>query len=833
MADLAMPYLLLLVVTALMAAGLAAIVARRPDADGAHAMSALLVAVLVWVLAYAGELLAEPLATKQLFAKIQYAGIVTVPATWLIVAARYTHADAWVSRRSLALLAAIPLTTLCLVWSNETHGLIWREIWFDSQTAVPALQVRYGPWFWAHALFSYGCLAVGSWLLARGTLRSQKLHRWQGGTLLLSIALPWLANALYLLRIWPLYPLDPSPVASGVSTIIFGWCLLSFRLLDVVPVAPGMVMSTLRDGVLTEGPEGAQLSASLDFAGLESGQFQLEVVPYDLRLCIRGALDSGRPRAAEKQLGLSMAVDDEIPAILLGDPGRLRQILVLLLDNAIKFTEAGSVSVTVTAHPLDKRRLELQLAVQDVGAGTTQAVRGRLFQMFLQDDRAATRRHGGSGLALSRRLATLMGGRSWLTSAQDKGSTVYIVIPAQRAPDRAQFFLPEVVPYVVGKRALIVGDTAMAREFLELQARAWGMKAWTADSVEDVPVWLGQGERFDVALLAVEGPGGEIVRLITLLRDARTREELPLVLVITHNGSPELYRVAAGRAEAILHGPFNMARLHAVLLQLLAPAHAGTSGDLIKGAEARALRVLLVEDDPTNQVLAEQFLHRLEHHVETVDNGFDALAALERSRYDLVLLDEQLPGMDGLAVARAVNQRWGRLDRPPLVALTANAALGEREHFLAAGMDDYLSKPVSLEALQEVIARHIPDAPPGGQGGASSAAQVATPEARPWRGSLSEGAFGIIVAMYLQDTQQLLGELRTALARGQRETIAHLAHKLRSSSAIVAAEQLSLGCGDLEAVALTSSQAELSVAIEAISAEFDRVRSALSGRPPL
>lgn len=967
MFGLTLSYELLLLCIAGLVAALAAVIRRRPQVAGSPAMLALMAAVVVWVLAYAGELAAPSLAAKTLFAKIQYLGIVAVPPLWVVFALQYTHTAHWPARR-LALLAAIPAATLLLVWSNELHGFHWRSVALEPPGSAPALVVAYGPWFWVHTAYAYACLAAGSWLLGRATLQSHHLYRWQGGTLLLAVALVWASNAAYLAGLWPLAPLDPSPLAFGISTLIMGWCVLRFRLLDIAPVAPRAVIGKMRDGVLvldrhgrvvelnpaaanalgctadaalgepaerlpaaaailaayqagqtsrselTLGPPAdpcsyevsvapladrhgapagtlvllhdvserkraeaaaataararseflahlshevrtplnsvlgaaslllatrpsdeqrrlveliqsgggallATLSRLLDFAQLESGRLELELAPFELRRCVEEALDGVRARATARGLALELAVADGTPAVLVGDQGRLRQILAALLDNAVAFTAENAVQVAVSARTCDDGRVEARFAVRDVGPGFATEQSDDPFQPPAGDDGTAAQRHAGLGLALCRRLCELLGGAIWLEGEPGQGATVVFTVVAERPPDGVSFHLPGWTTPLQGWRVLIIGGPAAMRHALELQLRAWGAHPWATGSGDEALSRVRQGEPFDVALLAGPPDDLEAHALLPALRAERPAGELPLVLLAYPGLDLDAYHAGAGLVQAMLPRSTRMAQLYAVLCTLADPEPAGEVGP-----PPEQLPVLLVEDDRTNQVLAEHLLRRLGYSVQVVESGPLALAALERERYQAVLLDVQMPGMDGLAVARAITRRWTRARRPPLIALTANVLLGEREQCLAAGMDDYLSKPISLESLRQTLARH-----------SAGARRESSPGAGPFDAALAraqfqqlgQAAFAAMVGAYIADAAELLAEMDAAVESGANTRLAALAHKLKSSSAILAARRLSALCAELEAAAPQAPAAELRKRLDAIRAEYAAVAAAL------
>ncbi len=454
----------------------------------------------------------------------------------------------------------------------------------------------------------------------------------------------------------------------------------------------------------------------LDFSKIEAGRMDIEAHPFDLRECVESALDLVSTRAADKHLDLAYLFEGEVPVAITGDVTRLRQILLNLLANAVKFTESGEVVLTVTARPSASGQVELTFAVHDTGIGLTPEGMGRLFQSFSQADSSTTRKYGGTGLglAISRHLAELMGGRMWAESAgPGHGSTFSFTIeaPIAEAPrvGLRDFVGPQ--PELRGKRLLVVDDNATNRRVLALQADKWGMASRATESPAEALRWLVAGEAFDAAILDMHMPEMDGLELAGRVRALRA--ELPLMLFSS------LGRREAGDSEglfgAYLMKPMRQSQLFDALATLLLhdiperPA-APAKPTLDPGMAARhPLRILLAEDNVVNQKLALRLLQLLGYRADLAANGAEAIGSVERQTYDVVLMDVQMPEMDGLEASRRITAQWAAAQRPRIVAMTANAMQGDREMCLAAGMDDYLTKPIRVdqlvEALEQVVAR--------------------------------------------------------------------------------------------------------------------------------
>jgi CheY-like chemotaxis protein/nitrogen-specific signal transduction histidine kinase len=441
----------------------------------------------------------------------------------------------------------------------------------------------------------------------------------------------------------------------------------------------------------------------LDFSKIEAGRMDIESHPFDLRECVESALDLIGARAAEKQLDLAYLFEGEVPAAIRGDVTRLRQVLLNLLSNAVKFTERGEVVLLVSA-----QGDELHFVVRDTGIGLSEEGKGRLFQKFSQADSSTTRKYGGTGLglAISRLLAELMGGRMWVESAgPGHGSSFHFTIraPAAELPGGARRDFIGTQPALKGRRLLVVDDNATNRRILALQVAKWGMAVQDTEDPQRVLQMLA-GAPFDLAILDMHMPGMDGAELAARIREAGHR--LPLVLFSSlgrREASDDLFAAALAK-------PLHQSQLFDTLVTLL--GHEGaekTAQPAAKPkidaslAERHPLRILLAEDNVVNQKLALRLLQQMGYRADLAGNGIEAIESVERQTYDLVLMDVQMPEMDGLEATRRITARWPAGARPRIVAMTANAMQGDREECLAAGMDDYVVKPIRVDALVEAL----------------------------------------------------------------------------------------------------------------------------------
>jgi PAS domain S-box-containing protein len=449
----------------------------------------------------------------------------------------------------------------------------------------------------------------------------------------------------------------------------------------------------------------------LDFSKIESGRLELEQVEFGVRECVEGALDLLAPRVAEKGLDLLYEIADGVPGTVRGDSTRLRQVLVNLLSNAIKFTKDGEVVLSLRQGAATADRIELVFAVRDTGIGIPLEAQARLFQHFSQVDASTTRKYGGTGLglAISRRLVEMMGGQLWVESAVGQGSTFHFTVVVQSVPSAPRPFHATGFADLAGKRLLVVDDNATNRRILSTQATGWGMHARAASSPAEALEWLRAGSHFDVAILDMHMPemdGGMLAREIRRLHSGTS---LPLILLSSlgqreHAGGDGLFA-------AYLTKPAKPARILEALAAILRGATPVSAVDSSRGinldpAMTRHERILLAEDNTVNQKVALMMLGRLGYRADVAANGLEVIEAVGRQHYDVILMDVQMPEMDGLEATRRIVARTpDPAARPWIVALTANAMQGDREQCIAAGMDDYISKPIRRDELEAALER--------------------------------------------------------------------------------------------------------------------------------
>jgi PAS domain S-box-containing protein len=568
----------------------------------------------------------------------------------------------------------------------------------------------------------------------------------------------------------------------------------------------------------------------LDYSKIEAGRLELEHEPFDLRECVEGALEIVAPHAWEKEIELGCLIDEDAPSGIVGDGARLRQVLLNLLSNAVKFTEKGEVVVLVHAEPAGPGRCRLELAIRDTGIGIPQDRMDKLFTSFSQVDASTTRRYGGTGLglAISKRLVELMGGAIRVESEEGSGSTFRIALTAESAEVPTQI-ARDALPQLDGKRILVVDDNATNREIVARHARSWGMEPVAVEQPSEALALVAAGERFDVGVLDMMMPEMDGVALAREIRRYRDERELPLLLLTSLGRLPQS-QPATGFA-AQLAKPLRASQLYDALVGVLAERTDGprAAEPALDGTPVTStLRILLAEDNAVNQKVALALLRRLGYRADVVWNGLEALAALERQPYDVVLMDVQMPELDGLDASRRICERWPPETRPLIVAVTANATLEDREACFAAGMNDYLAKPIRPDELARALTRARP-VRANGDGSSADVLPVLDTGALDNLRELGGDEFlAEVVDAFLADAPTLLATLRSSLEEDDADDLRRAAHTLKSNGSTFGAGEFSELCRELELLAKSGELEGASELVDRIEREYGPLREALA-----
>jgi two-component system, sensor histidine kinase and response regulator len=590
----------------------------------------------------------------------------------------------------------------------------------------------------------------------------------------------------------------------------------------------------------------------LDFSKIEAGKIDLEKVDFDLREEVESVVELLAERAQSKRLELALEIDESTPAAVRGDPGRMRQVLVNLVGNAIKFTDRGEVVVRLEISQRWEEGMRVRLTVTDTGIGIPEASKARIFESFSQADSSTTRRYGGTGLglAISKQLVVLMGGRIGFESKSGQGAQFWIEVPFEHAPDAPQRASRL---DLTGVRLLIVDDNETNRRILEHQAATWRMTALSADggpsALECLRREAASGSPVELAILDMHMPDMDGLQLAKAIRADERISAVKLVL-LTSVGNRLAADVLAEAGIAFqLLKPARCSRLYNTLLQALRgatadkmamsaarPAAAGKSAPQWLG---RNLRILLAEDNTVNQKVALLQLRKLGLSAQAVANGEEVIKAIERIHYDVIIMDCHMPVMDGFEAARGVRrieaERKEETTPAYIIALTANVMEGDRESCLTAGMNDYITKPTRVEDLQAALARAAGQLPPAPVDEAAPPARDASElldltvlnSLRDLREPGQPDPVAELVDLFLSDAPARLEAMRSAFEKCDTEALIKACHTLKGSASNLGATLLSTVCSSLEKQARTVPFEELARTLEEVESVFRETETLL------
>ncbi len=598
----------------------------------------------------------------------------------------------------------------------------------------------------------------------------------------------------------------------------------------------------------------------LDFSKVEAGEMRLEIIDFDLRSAVEDAVGLLAERASDKGLELASLVEYDVPTTLRGDPGRVRQVLVNLLGNAVKFTEDGETILRVGLVEDNQDAAVVRFEVADTGIGMTDEQRSRLFRAFTQADTSTTRKYGGTGLglAISKRLVEMTGGEIGVESEPGKGSTFWFTMPLKKQPAGVQT-APKPSGDLHGLRVLVVDDNEANRRILCKQTSAWDMES---DSAEGGPQALRilrsaarEGRDYDLAILDMQMPEMDGIELARKIKADPQISSTRLVLLTSMGERGDAGEVTRAGIEAYLVKPAKQSQLHEVLTTVMGTrleeeavgsskheAPSLVTRHSLKEAKARSRsRILVAEDNAVNQRVAVRMLERLGYRADVAANGLEAVEALSRIPYAAVLMDVQMPEMNGYeATAEIRRKEEGRPRQTSIIAMTANAMQGDREEALSAGMDDYVPKPVKLEDLEAVLKRWVseerepeeqeatvPEADEGPVEGDTEAPLDRSVLAG-LRELQEEGEPDILeelIGLFLTDVPPQLSALREAVEAGDAQSVERIAHTLKSSCGNMGAVRMAALCTELEGIGRSKDLAAVPVRISRLEEGFERVRA--------
>ncbi len=539
----------------------------------------------------------------------------------------------------------------------------------------------------------------------------------------------------------------------------------------------------------------------LDFSKIEAGMLQFDIVDFDLRNAVEGTVELLAEKAREKKIEFASLVHCDVPTALRGDPGRLRQVLTNLTGNAVKFTETGEVVVSAEKEFETEGLVTIRFSVKDSGIGISEEAQKKLFQAFTQADGSTTRKYGGTGLGLSisKQLVELMEGQIGEVSTPGTGSTFWFTASFEKQPVEATQTLPH-IESLANLRVLVVDDNATNRKILSHQLNSWGMLYSEAESgaraLELLRAAAAHGEAYDLVVLDFLMPGMDGFTLAKAIKADSNISRARLVLLTSAGERGDGARSRAAGISAYLSKPVRQSQLFDCLISVMSKSHAGdesaalisstlvTKHTLLEAKKMSDKLILLAEDNIVNQKVAIRRLQKLGYRCDAVANGREAIEALGRIPYDLVLMDCQMPEMDGYEATAAIRRQQGRMKLTPIVAMTAHALAGDREKCLAAGMDDYITKPIEVAELQRVLETYMADPKPADieTGAVVIEAPVDLVRMHSVMGDEPE-EFSEILDLYLETMSENLNRLGEALKVGSQKDVELAAHNGAGTSA--------------------------------------------------
>ena len=599
----------------------------------------------------------------------------------------------------------------------------------------------------------------------------------------------------------------------------------------------------------------------LDFSKIDAGKMELEEQPFDLRSCIEESINLLGPSATRKRLSLTYNYGSDVPATLVSDVTRLRQILVNLIGNAIKFTEQGEIVVDVQCEEFLDDRYILRFSVRDTGIGIPKDRIPHLFNSFTQVDGSDARKYGGTGLglAISKQLVEMLGGRVWVESCVGEGSTFFFTVIASGEMHEGNGRLSGNIPDLLDMRVLVLDDDPNSLEVVGQQLVNWGLHMDTVQTSAQALQRISADESYDLLIVDQKHAQNQKSGLVRKIRDNFLTSHIPII-VMAQMGK-QMLPGKDDMISAYLPKPVRPAQLHNVLLELLVDQDPQirptailpqTTDNLFEldreMADRLPLRILLAEDNIVNQKVALSMLERVGYRADVAANGLEVLAALNEMTYDVILMDIQMPEMSGMEATQEILKRYEKGERPHIIAMTANALAGDRKRFLDAGMDDYVPKPVRIESLIEALWRSSPDGIPadaflGLSQGQDQTSDLFADEIVVSAKDLSADVQHSVdidtlhsmvgpnqhelvrelVAIYLDDARQNMQALQAGSKSLDAAALAASAHAFKGASLNVGAAELARRCKVLEHNAREGRMDDVPVLVMAIEDEFHRV----------
>jgi PAS domain S-box-containing protein len=595
----------------------------------------------------------------------------------------------------------------------------------------------------------------------------------------------------------------------------------------------------------------------LDFSKIEAGKLTLEVIDFDLREAVEDSVEMLAERAHKKGIELAQWIEPGVPERLRGDPVRLRQVLTNLVSNAVKFTERGGVLVRVSLREEKEKTGRIRFGVKDTGIGISPEAMPLIFQEFTQADGSTTRKYGGTGLGLtiSKQLVQLMNGEIGVESTPGEGSTFWFELPFEKPATAPPAPVENPASEnLAGLRVLVVDEAPTHRGILHQQFEQWAMNDAEArsghEALEKLREALSEGHPFALILIDAEMPDMDGLTLAQTIKSDPNLAPTRIVMLTTLRNRLDLALMQAIGISACLVKPLRQSRLLDSLVSVMSASGAATAqpctGEMVEApaldpSMAARVRILLAEDNPVNQQVALKQLKRLGFSADSVANGIEVLSALQRVPYDIIIMDCQMPEMDGYEVTRRIRQGGGDSyihvrSSPYIIALTANALQGDRQTCLALGMNDYLSKPLHLRELEAALQRALLKVTPAGPAGATlptapdggeTLDRAVIDGLKELREPGQPDPLAELIELFLKDARPRLEKMESAIAAGDLPQLAAATHALKGSASNLGARRLSACCAALERQAKAGEADHARETVIEVKAAFEKVEQLL------
>ncbi|MEE8432368.1 MAG: response regulator [Candidatus Desulfatibia sp.] len=586
----------------------------------------------------------------------------------------------------------------------------------------------------------------------------------------------------------------------------------------------------------------------LDYSKIEAGKLDLEMIDFDLRVTLEDVTDLMAQNAYKKGLEFSCTIHPEVPSLLWGDPGRLRQVLLNLISNAIKFTETGQIKIHITLDKETSKRALVRFSIQDTGIGIPASRMNFLFQSFSQIDASTTRKYGGSGLglAISKQLAEIMGGQIGVESKQRKGSIFWFTADFEKQPETVAE-LPEFLADIKGKRVLAIDNNPENLLVLGDYLQSWGCQYSGASGAYEALSLLHQavadGAAFDLAILDQVMPDMDGETLGQTIKADPVLKETRLVMLTSQAQRGDAARVKEVGFDAYLPKPLERLVIFDCLVAVLAKKPnqhltgrqpAFVTRHTLAESKRRRVRILLAEDNEINQKLAVSILKKIGCRVDVAANGREAIEALEKSSYNVVLMDIRMPEMDGLEATRIIRDPQSKVRNHdiPIIAVTASTLTGDRELFLKAGMNDYISKPIDSQKFLAIIAKYTADADAANHKTADSIEQdkadIFNKDELLNRTGGDKELLEELLNLFLKNFPDQLQALKQALQNNDTEQVTHQAHTIRGASANLGAYALKNAALSMETAGKDNDPVLAQAALKQLESEFEKFQTVVS-----